>query len=209
MALEDLSKYIGRAEEQLKPALTRRIEKLAKKEREEQLWGAEKLQQMGKFTSGFRPGLMEKIIDIYTGYAEEARGESGREALSLAQFLYGLGQQAEEAEKERVLKATLTREGYALQRYLATLGGGAGGRGTIPGPVPGPAPGPGPGPIKDTSRSAYDKERADFERRIRKAAEGFAKYEERGMTKQPAYPIKGISPTYAPYRVDKSKPVYY
>jgi len=166
MALEDLKKYIGQAEEQLKPALQSRIEQLAKKEREEQLWGAEKLQQAGRFTSGFRTDWMERVMDIYEGYRAAARGETGEKALSLAQFLYGLAKEAEQAELDRAMRArelaqqaTLTRENLALQRYLGTLGRGAGG-GAGGGSAPTPTYRP---PTVDTSRQAYEQQKKTYQ----------------------------------------------
>lgn len=201
---ERLKKYVEEAKKGFATSLEQRIQRLAKEEREEQLYGAEKLQQAGRFTSGFRTDLMTRITDIFAGRRGEVRGEYDERAMTMAQYLLGLATQSEEAQKNRELQRWLAQ-------FSARLGGGGGaGAGGVRVSTPTyTAPTVTPTPTRDTSRSAYDKERADFERRIRKAAEGFVKYEERGMTKQPAYPIKGISPTYAPYRVDKSKPVYY
>jgi len=197
---EKLKKYIEQAKKSFATSIEERIKRMAKEEREGQLYGAEKLQQAGKFTSGFRPGLMAKIMDIFAGRRGEMRGEYDERAMAMAMQLLGLGEQAE-----------LTREGYALQKWLARYAGrGEGGVGRGGAGVSTPTYGaPTVTPTKDTSRSAYDKERADFERRIQKAARGFLEYETRGLTKQPAYPIKGISPTRVPYHVDKKKPAYY
>ena len=256
----NLAEYIKTAEAQLAPGLETRIARLAKEEREGQLYGMEKLQQAGQLTSGFRADMLERVMDIFLGRKEEARGEMGAKALSVAQQLYGLAQQAEQQEKqiastermaaldreltqkgwsfqerqaeldrqltkegwdwqskENILNralsreelaqtGALTREGYALQKYLAQLG--LEGRGVSGAGVGAPTYAP-PAPTTDTSRSTYEKERPDFERRIQKAAEGFYKYEAQRATQQPAYPIKGISPTPVPYRTDKRKSVYY
>ena len=199
---EKLKKYVEEAKKSFATSLDERIKRLATEEREEQLYGAEKLQQAGRLTSGFRTDLMTRVMDIFAGRRGEARGEYDERALEMAMQMLGLSQQAE-----------LTREGYALQKWLAQLGlegRGVGGTAlSYPGTQPGIAPRTITGTTTDTSRSAYEKERADFERRIKKAAKGFLEYETRGLTKQPAYPIKGISPTPVPYRTDKRKPVYY
>ena len=118
---EKLKKYVEEAKTSFATSLEERIKRLATEEREEQLYGAEKLQQVGRFTSGFRTDLLTRVMDMFAGRRGEARGEYDERALAAALQMLGLGQQAE-----------LTREGYALQKYLASLtGGGVGGVGGV------------------------------------------------------------------------------
>lgn len=121
MAL-DLQKFIGQAEEQLRPSLERQISRLATREHEERLLGEEKLQQAGRFTSGYRAGWLERVMDIYEGYKMDVEATMGEKALSSAQFLYGLAHEAELQDKRldaearmKELDRKLTQQGWSVQ----------------------------------------------------------------------------------------------
>ena len=128
---EKLKKYVEEAKKSFATSIDERVKRLAKEERESQLYGAEKLQQAGRFTSGFRTDLLTRVMDMFAGRRGEMRGGFDERALAAALQMLGLSEQAEQAGLERTSREALTREGYALQKYLANLsgrGGGGGGR---------------------------------------------------------------------------------
>jgi hypothetical protein len=145
--------------------------------------------------------MIERVMDLFAGKRAEVRGEYDERALAVAQYLYNLAQEAEQAEMDRALQklmqgkelsfrekelaqqAILTREGYALQKYLASLKGGGGKVSTTPTPVPIPTPAPKPAP---TPKDVYEKQKSDYYLQ-QYAQQGWTQYKKPATTKTYSY----------------------